>query len=114
MLDLAAVEQVSPEIELNVLALQVVRFADSTGWSWILSCHDPEGCHARVELVFHYQSSGVARELRSRRVVRLAPGAQERMGHSQTPAASVEAVDRVDVQVIELLQSDTPEINFGG
>lgn len=99
---------VSPDLKVELLEIFGKVHDDYTDWVCILECRSSDGCHADVELVVEYQSSGQKKLLVLGGRLDADSGQTMRIGRAQRPPVAVDSIERVTVTVIQSRRSDSP------
>jgi len=89
-----------PDLKLGIRDLRVVPQKSFTGWEYHLICVQPEGCDARVRLVFHFLAGRRPGEVATSRSIQLARGQTLHDGLLQRPAVAVSRVTGVEARVL--------------
>ena len=99
---------VSPELAVGVAVVRGMVRPDSTDWTCLLECREPEGCHAVVQLLVDYWSQGERRQLRLDGRLDAAMGETMRIGRVQRPPVAVDRVEGMTVEVVRPFRRGDP------
>jgi len=99
---------VSPDLKVELVEIFGTIHNDYTDWACILECRDPDGCHADVQLLVDYRSSGEKKKLVLGGRLDADSGQNMRIGRAQRQPAAVDSIDRVTLTVIEPRRPDSP------
>ena len=109
--DAIPVEEVavqSPELDVELVAMRGNVHPGYTDWSCILECREREGCRADVEVKIEFRSEGEQRRLTIGGRLAGEPGELMRVGRVQRPPVSVDSIDRVTIEVLDVFSADSP------
>lgn len=98
----------SPELSIDVGTVRWTHHPDYTDWACLIECREQDGCHAEVQLVVDYVSSGQKQRLTLGGRLDAANGETVRIGRAQRPSVRVDRVDRVTVVVVEAYRRGAP------
>jgi len=98
----------SPELRINVATVKWTNHPDYTDWACLVECREPDGCHAEVQLVVDYISSGTRQRLTLGGRLDVASGETVRIGRAQRPSVTVDRVEQVTLQVLDAFHRDAP------
>ena len=84
------------------------RHPDYTDWACLIECRESDGCHAEVQLVVDYISTGVSQRLTLGGRIDAAHGETVRIGRAQRPSIPVDRVERVTVEVLAAYRAGAP------
>jgi hypothetical protein len=98
----------SPELNIEVGTVRWTRHPDYTDWACLIECRESGGCHAEVQLVVDYISSGVSRRLTLGGRIDANHGETVRIGRAQRPSIPVDRVERVTVEVLAAYRAGAP------
>jgi hypothetical protein len=93
-----------------MLELTEVRGAPGEGsldWRLMFTCREPEGCHADVVAVVHYQGDRGAEQIQFVDTLSVPDGATVRVGGVK-PAREVSRVERVEIRVERTFRPGDP------
>jgi len=99
---------VSPDLKVELTEVFGTVHDEYMDWACILECRNPDGCHADVQLVVDYRSSGEKKKLVLGGRLDADSGQIMRIGRAQRPPAAVDSIDRVTLTVIDARRSDSP------
>ena len=99
---------VSPDLKVELTEVFGTVHDEYVDWACILECRNPDGCHADVQLVVDYRSSGEKKKLILGGRLDADSGQIMRIGRAQRPPAAVDSIDRVTLTVIDARRSDSP------
>jgi len=99
---------VSPDLRVELTEVFGTVHDEYVDWACILECRNPDGCHADVQLVVDYRSSGEKKKLILGGRLDADSGQIMRIGRAQRPPAAVDSIDRVTLTVIDARRSDSP------
>lgn len=99
---------VSPGLKIGVSTVRWTHHPEYTDWACIIQCRETEGCHAEVQLVVEYLSTGAKKRLTIGGQVDAGSGETVRIGRAQRPAVKVDRVVGVTVQVLEAFRRGAP------
>ena len=99
---------VSPDLKVELVEIFGTVHNEYTDWACILECRDQDGCHADVQMVVDYRSSGEKKKLILGGRLDADSGQMMRIGRAQRRPDAVDSVDRVTLTVIEPRRSDSP------
>lgn len=99
---------VSPDLRVELTEIIGTVHSEYVDWACILECRNPDGCHADVQLVVDYRSSGEKKKLVLGGRLDADSGQIMRIGRAQRPPVAVDSIDRVTLTVIEPRRSDSP------
>lgn len=109
----ASVPLQSPQLMLELTEVRGEPGEGSLDWRVMLTCREPEGCHADLVVVVDYQGDRGAEQIQFTETVSVPEGAAVRVGGVK-PAREVSRVDRVEVRVERSFRpgdpSPTPEL----
>ena len=89
----------SEELAVDVEQVSGVPRDDYLEWSCLLSCRQPEGCHADLRVTVFYRSGGESRDIVLTGTVNVPVGARARLTRVQRPPVPVDGVDRVEIRL---------------
>jgi len=98
----------SPELSIDVGTVRWTHHPDYTDWACLIECRERDGCHAEVQLVVDYISSGKRERLTLGGRLDAAYGETSRIGRAQRPSVKVDRVERVTVEVLEAFRRGAP------
>lgn len=98
----------SPELRINVATVRWTNHPDYIDWTCLVECRERDGCHAEVQLVVDYISSGSQQRLTLGGRLDVAYGETVRIGRAQRPSVTVDRVEQVTVQVLAAFHRDAP------
>ncbi len=98
----------SPELRINVGTVKWTNHPGYTDWTCLVECRERDGCHAEVQLVVDYISSGRKQRLTLGGRLDSAYGETVRIGRAQRPSVTVDRVEQVTVKVLEAFRRDAP------
>lgn len=104
----SGVKASSSDLALSVRRLWVVKRDRYTSWDFFLNCSELAGCHAKVRLVFRYDSGGRERTYAVVKALSLPEGGSEHVQYQQRPGDRVDSVKSVKVEVLERLTPNAP------
>ena len=99
---------VSPDLKVELIEVFGTVREDYTDWACILECRSSDGCHADVELVAEYRSSGVKKLLVLGGRLDADAGQIMRIGRAQRPPVAVDSIERITLTVIQPRSGDSP------
>lgn len=98
----------SPDLRINVATVKWTNHPGYTDWTCLVECRERDGCHAEVQLVVDYISSGRQQRLTLGGRLDSAYGETVRIGRAQRPSVAVDRVEQVTVQVLAAFHRDAP------
>ena len=109
----ASVPLQSPQLAVELTEVRGEPGEGSLDWRLMFSCREPEGCHADLVVVVHYQGDRGAEQIQFVDTGSVPDGATVRVGGVK-PAREVSRVERVEVRVERTFRpgdpSPTPEL----
>lgn len=96
--DFASVPLESPQLMLELNEVRGEPGDGSLDWRLMFTCHEPDGCHADLVVVVHYQADAGAERIQFSETVSAPDGAAVRVGGVK-PARKVSRVEQVEVRV---------------
>jgi hypothetical protein len=67
-------------------------------WACLLTCKNPAGCDADLQLTIHYTSTGTAETITFAGPIDVPMGARARVGGVQRPPRAVDAINSVEIE----------------
>jgi hypothetical protein len=103
--DVGSVPVSSPELAVSDALVRGSVYPEYTDWSCVLQCLEPEGCHAEVLATITYVSGEDQLEVKLGGRLDAAKGENMRLGRAQRPPASVDQIERVELEVAGTFRS---------
>jgi hypothetical protein len=98
----------SPELELELESVRGTVHPGYTDWACLLRCEERAGCRADVRLHISYRSGGERRSLTIGGRLDGARGQLLRIGRVQRPPVAVDRIERVRVELLEVVTPGAP------
>jgi hypothetical protein len=95
-----SVRLVSPDLELELVAVRGLVHPAYTDWACLLECRERRGCRADVKLEIRYRSGGEERSLGIAGRLEGERGETMRIGRVQRPPVAVDRVEQVTVTAV--------------